>query len=172
MKLIYETYKSWNYKLLFNCFILGLLVLSCTCERLQIQYLPFFDSHSNTYRIVDTAQVHPQPDKSMYYSINQSSLRCININELDSVVNSNSEIQKQLKRNYYRVNVILYKESDNLKEAIKHQSHKLLTLCNDDIVAEYMWEKGELVTALYYEDGQIKGSGNIKLEDVPEEDKN
>jgi len=104
----------------------------------------------------------------MEFLINQNSLKCINLDELDVIIKSNPIIQNELKRNYYQIDIVFYKTSDNIEEAIKKQSHKLLTLSNNDIVAEYVWEEGKLVNTYYYENGRIKGSEKIVLEDVPE----
>jgi len=101
----------------------------------------------------------------LYYFINQSSLNCINKNELDAVIKSDVEIQRQIKNKYHRVSVILYKMSDDVENAIKYQSHEHRPIGYNDIVAEYIWENGKLETTLHYEDGQILGSDEIILKD-------
>ena len=145
-------------------FILAILFLSCGHKKLKIQHLSFFDDVWNTYMLGDTARVHPLVSKSMFFSINQSNLKRINLDELDLTIRNDSSIQNELRKDYFRVEAICYKESDNLDEAIKKQSNKLLTLSNDDMVAEYVWEGGKIIMSFYYEDGKIIGSDKIKLE--------
>jgi len=74
-------------------FILGVLVLSCRHKKLKIQHLSFFDNVSDTYTLGDTARADPHFVKSMHFSINQSSLKNINKDELYLNIKTDSAIQ-------------------------------------------------------------------------------
>ncbi len=51
------------------------------------------------------------------------------------------------------------------------KSIKFLSDCNEDIVADYEWDKGVYSKVDFYKNGVIKAAGNITIENIkPEKD--
>jgi len=144
---------------------------SCSVKSQKITHLDFLDIEGKTYKIMDSTHKNPINDMSMYFLVNRTELKNIDFGLIEKFISTDSFIQNKIQR-FSEVSITVYKESKNTKYLIKSKSSKYLSLCNDDIVVEYLWADGKPSDTLYYENGQINGSEKIRLLNIRDTTKN
>lgn len=91
----------------------------------------------------------------------------MNDSVFDNFIKNDKFIQSEVYNGYYRLNVTFYKKSKLTEELLKMRSSKYLDYCENDIVVEYQWLKGEPSKhPMHYKNGVIEGSEKINLEPV------
>ena len=139
-------------------------MISCHHKTPPITYMDFLSYSDSVYFVYDTARENPIKSVHLYYLLGQANVNSVDLRQIEQFVSTDSLIQKQKNRSG-KLSVMFYKTSQNTRNLVRIRTHKQLTLCNNDIIVEYLWEDGKQDNTYYYDEGKIKGSENIKLLD-------
>jgi hypothetical protein len=112
---------------------------------------------------MDTLKTNPFDTRYIYFVIDERNIDCINYEQLGDYLRNDTMIQKQIAEKYAELGTVFFKKSINTDNLTKYKSKKMLGLCNDDKVVEFIWTHGVLSDTFYYKNGRIKGSESIQL---------
>lgn len=152
-------------KLCFYELVTAILIcFSCNHRTPEIIHMGFLDYVGKTYNILDTDHLKPYKIMSVYYLVNQSDFERISIKNIEKHISSDTFIQNQIRKDYWRLNVKFYRKSENTDRLIKFRSSKELPLCNGDKIIEYQWSLSKPYDTVYY--APIKSNNYKQLKEI------
>lgn len=146
---------------------------SCSCTSPEVIHLDFADVLSIVgptmgERAAGNVKIDSNVrSRQLFFLINESTPKCYSETVIDGFIDSSKLVQQEIARRYYELRIMFYHRSANTDAMLKFRTDKALTLCNDDIISEYVWRNGQASDTLFYDHGRIRGSEDIKIEKVP-----
>ena len=154
-------------KLRILLFFLVAACFSCSYRKPEIIHMDFLDQTgyqrpSYDYEKIDSSLIN----KELYYLVDESNPKNIEDSMIWSFIKSDPIIQKEIAKNYFRLNIMFYHQSDNTDIVLKQRTYRNLPDCNEDEISEYEWDQGKYSSIWHYDHGVLRGSEKIILEDI------
>jgi hypothetical protein len=108
-----------------------------------------------------------QKDVTLFYLVNESGN--VPVPMLEHFMDTDRFVQQQIQRRYYSLRISFYRKSSSTEEMLRRRTYKALTLCDDDLIADYEWDEGRPLDTIFYKNGKMKGPDKIKLEENKEQ---
>ena len=139
------------------------------CKEPGIVHLDFCDGLNMPPVAVGQIQDTNLKSRDLSFVIDETNSKCFTNEIMKGYLDSDSFVQNEIKKKYYRLNVTFYKKSDNTDRVLEMKSSKFISDCNEDIVADYEWDKGVYSNVDYYKNGVIESAENIMIENIKRE---
>lgn len=165
----------YTYKLLSTILAVWLasaVIPSCSCDHPEIVHLDFADRVNLAGPAMgEKAAGFAKVDSSIrncdiFFLVNESNAKCYGEPVIERFIDTSRFIREAIAQRYNELWVHFYHRGDNTDDLLKTRSTKLLALCNNDIVSEFLWRHGQPRDTLLYDHGHVIGEDDIKLEDM------
>ena len=148
-------------------FLVLAAVFSCSHRNPEIIHMDFLDLvsiqlPSYSYEKIDSSLIN----RDLYYLVNESNPKNIEDSMIWNFIKTDHFIQQEIHQNYFRLNIMFYHQSENTDIVTKHRTSRYLSDCNQDEVSEYEWNQGKFNIVWHFDNGIMRGSENIILEDI------
>ena len=117
---------------------------------------------SYSYEKIDSSLIN----RNLFYLVDESNPKNIKDSMIWNFINSDHFIQQEIHKNYFRLNIVFYHQSENTDIVVQHRSPRYLPDCNEDQFSEYEWDQGKLDDVMHFDNGVLRGAENIILEDI------
>jgi hypothetical protein len=147
-----------------NIFLISFLLFLSGCankEKLKVTPLAFYDISS-----FDSGKQSNLKYKSLHFVVEDPRFSYKDYNKLDSFINNDSIIQKNIDSNFGELTLSFYRKSANTELLKSTKSYKYIYDANNDLALEYYWKNGSPYDTLFYKNGKMVGYENLQLRDI------
>lgn len=131
------------------------LVAGCGVRsQFKIERLSFLDTVHSVYMVIDTNQLNPIAQKNLFYVVNSSKNDSVVDNNVKNFLDSSRFVGEAL-RSFPTVEILFYRKSANVEALVLKKDRRLLPLCSNDIIWEFVYDEGQVRSAFKFKDGEI-----------------
>ena len=120
----------------------------------KIERLAFLDTVHPVFMVIDTNHINPISQKNIFYLVNESTIESSSDEKIKHFLDSSRFVAETL-QSYPAVEILFYKNSENIQRLIMTKDRKLLNKCSNDIIWEFVYDDGKMYSAFKFNEGII-----------------